>query len=502
MLKCIPTRVILSFLCSFGLMELLMSRTNLSIAIVEMVEVVNSESVFKNHSSQPYCLQFQDTSFDSGLNVTKKDTISEEIIVKKSAPIKLTTTQRGNILSAFFYVYGTTAILGGRLAEKYGTKIILGTSVLVDVLGNLLIPISSKYNYIFLIIIRCVMGFFQGMCYPSMYFLLSKWVPVSESSRFLGSVFIAGSFGSIFSLQVGGIIISDYGYEMFFYVCALLGLIWLLFWVLFMYDFPETHPRISEKERNYILENRAKFKSGKKKVPWLKIFSSLRVWAICIAHAGAMFGASFIMTQLPIYMSSIIGLNIKTSGFLSSLPHLTRYIGSNSISWLTTYFMSKTKWSKKTWFRICTFISHFCTGLCILLVGYIGCNPIPILVLFSLSMFFNGATCSGYLCNHLLLAPNFSGTLFGMSNTIAFGYASLGPVIVGALTPEETMSEWIIVYWFIFGSYFVCGLFYMLCLSTELQPWNEITEKSLQEDVKDIQEIESLQKDESQTIKL
>ncbi|RXG51772.1 hypothetical protein Avbf_10629 [Armadillidium vulgare] len=60
-------------------MELLMSRTNLSIAIVEMVEVVNSESVFKNHSRQPYCLQFQDTSFDSGLNVTKKDTISEFI---------------------------------------------------------------------------------------------------------------------------------------------------------------------------------------------------------------------------------------------------------------------------------------------------------------------------------------------------------------------------------------------------------------------------------------
>ncbi|KAB7496000.1 hypothetical protein Anas_06761 [Armadillidium nasatum] len=65
-----------------------------------------------------------------------------------------------------------------------------------------------------------------------------------------------------------------------------------------------------------------------------------------------------------------------------------------------------------------------------------------------------------------------------------------------------SMSEWIIVYWFIFGSYLVCGLFYMLCLSTELQPWNEITEKPLQEDVKDIQEIESLQKDDSQTVKL
>ncbi|KAL7642842.1 UNVERIFIED_CONTAM: hypothetical protein RMT77_006130 [Armadillidium vulgare] len=378
----------------------------------------------------------------------------------------------------------------------------MGTSVLVDILGNLLIPISSKSSYIFVIIIRFVMGFFQGMCYPSVYVLLSKWVPVSESSRFFSSVFLANSFGSIFSLQVGGIIVNDYGYEMAFYVCALLGLIWLLFWVLFMYDYPETHPRISEKERNYILENRAKLKSGKKNVPWLKIFISLHVWAISIAHAGAMFGFSFMITQLPLYLSSIVGLNIKANGFLSSLPYLTRFIGSNSISWLTTYLERKTKWTKKTWFRICSFLSHWCTGFLILLVGYVGCNPSGILVLFSLSMFFNGATCSGYVGNHILIAPNFSGTVFGMTNTIAFAYASLGPVIVGALTPEQTMSEWIIVYWFIFGSYLVCGLFYMLCLSTELQPWNEITEKSLQEDVKDIQEIESLQKDDSQTVKL
>ncbi|KAB7496003.1 Sialin [Armadillidium nasatum] len=297
-------------------MELFMTRTILSIAIVDMVQVVNAETTLNASSSQPYCLQHRNASIDfSGLNATNEDTMMK--------------------------------ILGGRSAEKYGTKLIMCTSVLVDILGNLLIPISSKSSYIFVIIIRFVMGFFQGMCYPSVYVLLSKWVPVSESSRFLSSVFL-----------VGGIIVNDYGYEMAFYVCALLGLIWLLFWVLLMYDYPETHPRISEKERNYILENRAKSKSGKKNVPWLKIFISLHVWAISIAHAGAMFGFSFMITQLPLYLSSVIGLNIKANGFLSSLPYLTRFIGSNSISWLTTYLERRTKWTKKTWFRICSFLSR------------------------------------------------------------------------------------------------------------------------------------------------
>ncbi|RXG52257.1 hypothetical protein Avbf_13289 [Armadillidium vulgare] len=102
--------------------------------------------------------------------------------------------------------------------------------------------------------------------------------------------------------------------------------------------------------------------------------------------------------------------------------------------------MNKTKWTKKTWHRICTFISHWCTGLCILLVGYVGCNPTATLVLFCLSMFFNGASCSGYLCNHLQIAPSFSGTVYGMTNTLAFSYTSLGPVIIGAFTSEEVSS--------------------------------------------------------------
>ncbi|KAB7496001.1 hypothetical protein Anas_06760, partial [Armadillidium nasatum] len=130
MLKCIPTRVVLGVLCATGLMELYMTRTNLSIAIVQMVQVVNSETTLKGPSRQPYCLQHQNVSFDSSLNATNEDAMTE--------------------------------ILGGRLAEKYGTRIIFAMAISVDVLGNLLIPISSKSSYIFLIIIRFVMGFFQA----------------------------------------------------------------------------------------------------------------------------------------------------------------------------------------------------------------------------------------------------------------------------------------------------------------------------------------------------
>lgn len=47
------------------------------------------------------------------------------------------------------------------------------------------------------------------------------------------------------------------------------GLVWFILWVFLMYDSPNTHPRISERERLYITS------SLKKEVTYKHIFYSL-----------------------------------------------------------------------------------------------------------------------------------------------------------------------------------------------------------------------------------
>ncbi|KAL7642796.1 UNVERIFIED_CONTAM: hypothetical protein RMT77_006084 [Armadillidium vulgare] len=48
----------------------------------------------------------------------------------------------------------------------------------------------------------------------------------------------------------------------------------------------------------------------------------------------------------------------------------------------------------------------------------------------------------------------------------------LVPVVIGALTPEETISEWKTVFWFLFSIYIGTALFYAIFASTDLQPWD------------------------------
>ncbi|KAB7503785.1 putative inorganic phosphate cotransporter [Armadillidium nasatum] len=167
-----------------------------------------------------------------------------------------------------------------------------------------------------------------------------------------------------------------------------------------MYETPEIHPRIKEKEKIYIMEHRAKADNAQKpkKTPWLDLATSVPLWAVNIAHCGNMFGLIFLLTQLPLYMSSIIGVNIKTV--------------SNDYSIIAV--KSLVYWS----------------------FGFVS-------------------------------------TALGVSNTVAFLYTTLCPIIVGAMTSDETLGQWISVYWYIFGNFFVCGTIYMIFVSTNVQPWND-----------------------------
>ncbi|KAL7642849.1 UNVERIFIED_CONTAM: hypothetical protein RMT77_006137 [Armadillidium vulgare] len=432
-----------------------------------MVRIVSSSGTGNSTNTEvktPYCLRIQN-------NTMKND--SSEKKTKEPPPIAMTTTERGNVLSSFFYAYGISGIIGGRLAELYGTKKVFGLGVMVDAIGNFLIPIAAKTHYGLLFFIRFAIGFFQGLCYPSLHPLTGKWIPQDEVSRFIGFVYVCNSFGTIFTLLICGVIISDLGWEAVFYISGALSLAWVIVWTLLMHDTPAEHPRILEEEKRYI-ESSITSDNKKRKVPWLKMLLSIPLWSIHVAHMGNMLGLNFMLTQLPIYIGSILGSDIKNNGLLSSLPFLARFFGSNLFSWMETFLERKYKVRKKTNKIILTIIGFGGPAISIALVAYVGCNTGAVVSLMVIGMFCNGATNSGYLSNHLDITPNFAGTAFGMTSLAGFSYGMIGPVLVGAITKEEVIQEWATVYWIVFASYVITGGIFIIFMSTEVQPWNDV----------------------------
>merc|ERR1711884_443498 len=75
---------------------------------------------------------------------------------------------KSNLLSAYFYGYIILQIFGGSLAEKFGTKLVLGSSALVCSILSLLLPIASKESLWISFALRMCQGLVGGVTFPSL----------------------------------------------------------------------------------------------------------------------------------------------------------------------------------------------------------------------------------------------------------------------------------------------------------------------------------------------
>jgi len=105
-------------------------------------------------------------------------------------------------------------------------------------------------------------------------------------------------------------------------------------------------------------------------------------------------------------------------------------------------------------------------------------------------LFFNGAVTAGYLSNALDIAPNFSGTIFGLANTLSSFGGWLSTKIVAVLTLEEsTFETWRYVFWVLVATYIFGAVFYLIFGTGRLQKWNNPDEYT--QDGKELQPLKS-----------
>ena len=80
-----------------------------------------------------------------------------------------TQSQQGLLKSAFFIGYVLLQVHGGSLAEKFGTKKVLGIQcILLTAIFTLLTPLAATWNIWALFVIRLLIGLCQSPTFPSL----------------------------------------------------------------------------------------------------------------------------------------------------------------------------------------------------------------------------------------------------------------------------------------------------------------------------------------------
>lgn len=455
----VKCRFVFGILGFLGMAILYSLRVNLSVAIVTMVNVTASE---KTTESDDVCEATGDDGSSSSSDPKGDFNWDEEI--------------QGFILSGFFWGYAAGQLPGGLLAERFGGKLVFGLGVFITAVLTMVTAVSAHAHWGVLFAVRLLEGLAESVTFPAAQAMIAKWAPPQERSRF-ALVYSGGYLGTVVTMPISGLLCDVdllNGWPLVFYVTGAVGVIWYIPWLLCVFDSPAQHPRITSEERRYIeasLGNQPK--KRKLPIPWKKILRTRGLWACASMHTGIGWTFFALLTCLPTYMRYILHYDIRSNAALSAIPYVAGGSFSFVFSWSLDYLITSGKVSKLNGYRIFNGITAIGPAITLLLITIVGCNRAAILVLLAINGLCLGAQYTGNSMNLLTLAPNFAGTMLGISNTFANGAGILAPYAVGFLTNgNQTRTAWNIVFWMSAGIGLVTYALYLLLATADEQSWN------------------------------
>jgi len=127
-------------------------------------------------------------------------------------------TAQGVVLSAFYWGYICTQLLGGWLATRFGGKLVFGWGLVWASLVTIIWPFTTEY-FPLTVFIRVITGLGEGVTYPAVFQLLALWYPKTEKSFWACFLGVAPSIGTVFANGLSPVIIEGLHWQSVFLYC-------------------------------------------------------------------------------------------------------------------------------------------------------------------------------------------------------------------------------------------------------------------------------------------
>ncbi|XP_049837497.1 sialin-like isoform X1 [Schistocerca gregaria] len=366
---------------------------------------------------------------------------------------------QGYILSSYYYGYAAVNIIAGYLAARYSARWVFVTGLLAAGVFTVVGPICADAGPVVFMITRLLVGTFSGVIIPAMHVLLGKWFPENERQRLGGPIFSAAYLGTVVSMALSGTIVKNLGWYSVFYIFGGIAIALVIPCLYFIYDEPESHPRITEKEKDFLLTHTGRdlTESKEKKElekedelirnPWPLILTCPAMWAHNIISIGGAWVNYTLLTELPTYMENILHYDIDEAGLISALPYLFGWMSCSIYSFLTEK-LTQRGIHIMTIFRIWDAVSCIGPAICFLALTFINCDIPAIITLFVFTMVFRCAIYGGSYLNHIYLFPRAYGSAAGLNLTLGNCSGIVTPIVTSAfVSGRQTIQQWKYVFY-------------------------------------------------------
>lgn len=399
----------------------------------------------------------QDSSADE--TCPRADAANTNSTSSKGGEFDWSEEMQGYVLSSYYYGYAGVNIVAGYVAARYSARWVFTIGLLSAGVFTVVGPICASVGPELFMVTRILVGTFSGLIIPSMHVLLGKWFPEKERLRLGGPIFSASYLGTVISMALSGTIVKNLGWYSVFYIFGGIAIALVIPSLYFIYNDPESHPRITEKEKNFLLTHTGReVKESKEKKepekedelirnPWRVILTSPAMWAHVLVSVGVSWVNYTLLSELPTYMENILHYDIDEAGLISALPYLFGWMSCSVYSFLTDKLRQRGV-HILTIYRAWDALACLGPAVCLLALTLISCDVPAIITLFVLTLVFRCALYGGSYLNHIYLFPRAYGSAAGLTLTLANATGIVTPIATSAfVSGRETIQQWKYVFY-------------------------------------------------------
>ena len=358
--------------------------------------------------------------------------------------------ERGMVLSAFGWGYTLMQLPGGVISQLLGPRLTMFCFALLSSAAGLALPYGARLTFTVPLALNFVIGMGQAPMFPVLNGLLANWLRQSEMARGNSLMMAAWNLGQVIQFLVSPLLLSVAGWPSAWYVYAGVGGAWCLLWLRTAADTPESHPRISQRELDWINE------VGVRRGSWLeaswstmgksiepidgsdfscRVFCRIlcqppvAVLSLCSALDGL--GGAF-ANWLPQYYVTQLKFDLQDSGVMTAVPMVVA-IGSAILGGLVADAVLARGASLSRVRRWFNFVPTLLMAVCTLLLARVK-DPTLVVAIMATQNFLLGFKQAGIGPVAMELSRKYAAVVMALSNTAQnLCYYALGNNLIGLL---------------------------------------------------------------------
>jgi ACS family glucarate transporter-like MFS transporter len=284
--------------------------------------------------------------------VTYLDRVNISIAAKQMMDsYHLTSVEMGKVFSVFILAYALFQVSGGWLADRFGPRVVLATAVtwwsaftaltasVIRVPPFSLLPVLSS-----LLIVRFCLGMGEAATWPNFNKMNANWMAPKDRA-FASSIPLAGGgLGAALTPPFIAWLIVRYGWQLSFYLSAVIGLFVAALWFWYTRDRAEDHPSVNSLELGLIHEGDEAISVSqlRRHTPWRAILAEPNVWLLAIINASCGYVIYIYLSWFYVYLVEGRHLTLMRGSYYTTGPFiaitLLTPLGGKLGDWASTRF--------------------------------------------------------------------------------------------------------------------------------------------------------------------